>query len=101
MSNILKKLNVPVFGSSKEDTAVLEALRAFDNKVLSESSMRRASKNELINSLRHTKQIANKLGRIGLAFYVAWSQKTEMKPEELIRVAKASSRIYDPKALHD
>ena len=97
MSNILDKLNVPMFGSSEEDRMVLDVLCSCDHQVLSESRMRRASKNELMNSLRHTKQIANRLGRIGLAFYLAWRQNCEMAPEELVRIAKVSSRLYDPK----
>lgn len=99
MSNILEKLGVPMFGSSEEDEAVLDVLRAFDDRTLSESGMRSASKNQLINSLRNQKAISNRLGRIGLAFYIAWKQRHEIEPLELVKIARMSSRQYDPKYL--
>lgn len=101
MSKILDYFNIPMFGSEKEDKLVLEVLRSFDSKILSESQMKFATKNELKKSLRRSKAISNRLGRIGLAFYVAWKNNHDCEPEELIRLAKETSRIYDPKYLNE
>jgi len=100
MSKILDYFNIPMFGSSEEDKMVLDVLSSSDGKVLSESKMKTATKNELQNSLRHTKAIANRLGRIGLAFYIAWANKHDATPEELVKIAKETSRLYDPKYLN-
>lgn len=97
MSNIFSTIGT----LDDNQKAVFDLLRSFDEHVLTESQMKRASKHELQKSLRHTKALANRLGRYGLAFYVAWSNGFVGTTDDIIRIAKASSRQYDPKFLHE
>lgn len=97
MSNISSTIGTP----RDDEQAVFELLSTCNKHVLSESEMKKASKHQLQKSLRHTKALANRLGRYGLAFFVAWRNGYVGTPEDIIRIAKASSRQYDPRFLYE